>query len=175
MVRSVPIICLLSLACGGQPVGSKVPRPDPTHVAVGAAAAATALTLADPDLSGKKPEYKDERGPKGKGGSGETVPESVFERAESGAADADEVRPCEDDDDDDDDDGGDDDGKSKAAEKPAKLELIPTPGEKKKGEKKKGEKKGEKNREKKDEDPTRRRKCRDPAKPVPPEGGAPGP
>lgn len=43
-------------ACGGQPIGSKLPRPDPTVVAGTAAVIAGAATLANPNAAGRKPE-----------------------------------------------------------------------------------------------------------------------
>lgn len=69
-------------ACGGKPVGSKVPKAKASHMAVGAAAAAGALTLANPDLAGKKPESPKPASLKGKKTSGETVPAGVLDRSE---------------------------------------------------------------------------------------------
>lgn len=89
-------------ACGGQPIGSKVPRPDHGDVAFAAAAAATALTLADPSLSGKQPEQDDpERRAARVRGSSETVPADVLDRADEAATSGDggeetpEPDPCD--------------------------------------------------------------------------------
>jgi hypothetical protein len=47
---------LLAVACGGQPIGSKLPRPNTAVVAGTAAAIAGAATLANPNSAGRKPE-----------------------------------------------------------------------------------------------------------------------
>jgi len=68
------------IACSGQPLGSKLPRPNSKKVAIGAAAVATAITLADPARAGRKPEQdgnsKKQRGFR----SEESVPEEVLDR-----------------------------------------------------------------------------------------------
>ena len=85
-------------ACGGKPVGSNVPRANPAHVAGVAAAAAAALTLANPDLVGRVPEDDRPGRVRGSSGSRETVPESVLDRADAAAAadvvDAANAAPC---------------------------------------------------------------------------------
>lgn len=93
--------CSMALvaACGGEPVGSHVPRPNPAHVAGAAAAAATALTVADPDGAGKKPETADDGREPRAVDVDESVPGDVLDRAEAGkTADADEAadadEPC---------------------------------------------------------------------------------
>ena len=52
------ILCLALFACGDKPVGSKVPRAKPAHVAGVAAAAATLATLADPAAAKHKQEQR---------------------------------------------------------------------------------------------------------------------
>lgn len=81
---------VLLIGCGGQPVGSKVPKADPTKVAIGAAAAATLLTLADPNLAGK-PEGEGEDPEKKVKKSKESVPSGVLDRLDADAKE----RPCE--------------------------------------------------------------------------------
>lgn len=83
---------LLAGACGGQPVGSKVPRPDPSAVAITAAAAATALTLANPNAKAPVPEVDSGRALEGPSGPKETVPAGVLDRADARAGAA--VEPC---------------------------------------------------------------------------------
>ncbi len=73
-----------SWACGGKPVMSKVPQPDPKKVAVGATAAGTVLTLANPDLVGKKPPEEPGKAEiEGKKTSGETAPAGVLDRLDA--------------------------------------------------------------------------------------------
>jgi hypothetical protein len=74
-------------------VGEKVPRPDPAKVAAGAAAAATALTLADPDSAGKKPEGPKDKPPTKPKRVKETVPGDVLDRAEAPDSEE-ELPPC---------------------------------------------------------------------------------
>ncbi len=111
------LVMLFAAGCGGQPVGSKVPRPNPTDVAVGAAAAAAALTLANPDAAARKPEGQQEKSLRGVKGPKETVPGAVLDRADSGAK-----QPC------------DRDGAASAAAAPSpqpttpgRLDLVPAP------------------------------------------------
>jgi hypothetical protein len=80
-LASVMALVLMG-GCGGQPVGSKVPRPEPTGVAIAAAAAATALTLANPGSAGRKREANEERELREVTGPKETVPAAVLDRAE---------------------------------------------------------------------------------------------
>jgi hypothetical protein len=95
-VRWIVGIALLGMAaaCGGKPVGSKIPKADPKKVAVGAAAAATVLTLANPDLAGKQPESDEQRELRGKKLPKETVPGDVLDRAGQGGGGDDELPPC---------------------------------------------------------------------------------
>lgn len=70
----------LGLGCGGNPIGSKIPRADPKKMAIGAAVAASALTLANPASAGKRPERPGDRPhPKSKA-STESVPGAVLDR-----------------------------------------------------------------------------------------------
>jgi len=80
---------LFAVGCGGEPVGSKIPRADPAKVAVGAAAAAAALTLANPDSAGRKPEGPQEKSLEAVKAPKETVPSAVLDRADSETQ-----RPC---------------------------------------------------------------------------------
>jgi hypothetical protein len=94
-MRWLGLTCAMTLAaaCGGEPVGSHVPRPNPAHVAGVAAAAATALTVADPDAARKNPEKPDqpERRPVA---VDESVPADVLDRADAPPP-ADEPGRCE--------------------------------------------------------------------------------
>lgn len=89
-LRAAPWLLASVLACGGEPVGAKVPRPNPTDVAIVAAAAAAATTLANPKAAGRKPEKNEQpedlRDPKI---TGETVPSDVLDRADDEPADRD--------------------------------------------------------------------------------------
>ncbi len=143
-VTGMRFACALGLlaivaGCGGRPVGEKLPKPDPTDVAVGAAAAAAAATLADPNSAGKKPEgpgiSKDPRGVRVK----ETVPEGVLNRSETDSADED-LPPCEPAD----REGGDEKGQKNDGRR---LELIPSPVN---------------DVPHQDSTPAKRKKCRDP-------------
>jgi hypothetical protein len=81
-MRLCTCFCLALIACGGKPVGSKVPRANPAKVAGVAAAAATLATLADPAAAKHKQEHRGgEREKKGKKVV-ETVPEGVLFRSE---------------------------------------------------------------------------------------------
>lgn len=114
---------VLAAACGGPPIGEKIPRPDPNAVAVGAAAAAAAATLADPNSAGKKPESKDST-PSGKPVRvKETVPETVLDRSDSGEAEED-LPPCEPD-----QSEGSTGAEANKGDKspPRRLDLIPAP------------------------------------------------
>lgn len=88
--------CSMALvaACGGPPVGSHVPRPDPAHVAGVAAAAAAAITVADPDAARARPEQADDREPRPVE-STESVPGDVLDRAATGAPQQTRETPCE--------------------------------------------------------------------------------
>ena len=82
----------LASSCGGKPVGGKVPKANPAHVAGGAAAAAALITLADPKAARLNQENRGgEREAKSKKVK-ETVPEDVLLRSED--ADS-EKKPCE--------------------------------------------------------------------------------
>src|SRR5258708_5250537 len=78
------LLLVVVAACGGpqQPVLANAPRPDPAAVAGVAAAAATALTLVDPDAATRKPEKKQdiEMAPVE---VNENVPEGVLDRLDS--------------------------------------------------------------------------------------------
>jgi hypothetical protein len=80
---SASCVALLLGACGGPPIGSHVPKANPTYVAGGAAAAAALLTIADPDGAGKRPEAPQEENLEGGGGKREMVPASVLDRADA--------------------------------------------------------------------------------------------
>jgi hypothetical protein len=67
-------------ACGGAPVLANAPRPNPAFVAGGAAAAAAAMTLADPDAASRKPEKKDAHKSDRPSDVKETVPSDVLDR-----------------------------------------------------------------------------------------------
>jgi len=79
--------------CGGAPVGEKVPRPNTNAMAVGAAAAATAATLADPTAAGKQPEGPGTEPEEKAVPVKESVPENVLDRADDGAGEED-LPPC---------------------------------------------------------------------------------
>jgi hypothetical protein len=72
------LLCLPLAACGGEPVGGKVPAANPAHVAGVAAAAATLATLADPAAAKHKQEHRG--GAREKEGKkvDEVVPEDVL-------------------------------------------------------------------------------------------------
>ncbi len=82
-------VCLsfLSLAlvchCGGEPVGSKVPKANPAHVAGAAAAAAALVTLADPKGAKARQETRGGGREKRTKKVTETVPEDVLLRADA--------------------------------------------------------------------------------------------
>jgi hypothetical protein len=82
-------------ACGGQPVGSKVPKADPTKMAIGAAAAASALTLANPDSAGRRAEQQGEEKPKKIKKTGEKVSAGALDRLDEAGAVEEGERPCE--------------------------------------------------------------------------------
>jgi hypothetical protein len=85
------VVC--AAACGGQPVLSKLPRPNPTAVAVGAVAVAGAATLANPALAGQKPEDPS-AGVAKRTVKTERMPGDVLDRL-SDAEDSGEARPAE--------------------------------------------------------------------------------
>jgi hypothetical protein len=71
--------------CGGQPIGSHVPRP-PTAVVAGTAAAVAGIaTLADPGAAGKKPEAPSP-GNERRTVSTERMPGDVLDRLEDAEA-----------------------------------------------------------------------------------------
>jgi len=80
--HSTCVMVLLG-ACGGPPIASKVPRANPTYVAAAAAATALALTAADPDQAGKRPERPGDEPMRGSDVPTEMVPESVLDRADA--------------------------------------------------------------------------------------------
>ncbi len=114
MRSALPLAVLIFTAsCGGPPVGRKIPRPDPAAVAAGAAMAAGAATLADPDRAAKTPEYAKKQAPDKPKRVKETVPGDVLDRTETDE----ELPPC-----------------PPRARKPAKtggekrsIELVPVP------------------------------------------------
>ncbi len=78
------LIALFLVGCGG-PALQNVPAPNPAHVAAGAAAAAGAMTLADPDGAARKAE-KNETKANGEVQEVETSPSEVMgalDRAEA--------------------------------------------------------------------------------------------
>ncbi len=87
-------LVLLVGGCGGPPVGSKVPKASTNKMAVGAAAAATALTLANPNSAGRRPESAGEQEPKKVHKTGENVPAGVLDRVDAKSEGDDEDR-CE--------------------------------------------------------------------------------
>ncbi|RMH40871.1 MAG: hypothetical protein D6689_12495 [Deltaproteobacteria bacterium] len=85
-VRACGVATIVAVAaCGGPPVGAKVPKADPKKVAVGAAATATVLTLMNPELAGKRPEEADPERPHKVRSSGEAVPPDVLDRLDRDA------------------------------------------------------------------------------------------
>ncbi len=113
----VGLVALLA-SCGGKPVGSKVPRANPTDVAVVAAAAATAMTLANPDAAGRKPESDEQAERKPQNVSKEPMPAGVLDRAEANQDEDEDLPPCK---------KPDKDKKSGEADKSSKtVELFPT-------------------------------------------------
>jgi hypothetical protein len=95
-MRWMGICCsvMLAGACGGDTVGRHVPRPNPAHVAGVAAAAATALTVADPGAARKNPE-KPGAPEKRPVAVDESVPADVLDRADGDPPAATEQAPCE--------------------------------------------------------------------------------
>ena len=73
------LLLLLAAGCGG-PMLANAPRANPAAVAGGAAAVAGAITLANPDAAGRKPEKKDPFAGKQGTNVKENVPPDVFDR-----------------------------------------------------------------------------------------------
>jgi hypothetical protein len=83
-------LALLALACGDTPqVYRHVPRVETKKVAIGAAAAATALTLADAQRQGRPTKEKKTAPDKRPVKSGGSVPASVLDRLDEKPADQD--------------------------------------------------------------------------------------
>lgn len=80
-------IVLTGMACGGGPVLQNAPRPDPSVVAGVAAAAAAAVTLADPDAAARKGERKGGEPERRPVGGRTTVPADVLDRLDHPAVD----------------------------------------------------------------------------------------
>jgi hypothetical protein len=95
MAKWLLIACLtLPLGgCGGPPVGQAVPKANTKKMAIGAAAAASAITLIDPKSAGHKPESAGEEKPKKVKKTGENVPSSVFDRLDENP-EGDAEDPC---------------------------------------------------------------------------------
>jgi len=87
-------LVLLLGGCGGPPIGGAVPKANTNKMAIGAAAAATALTLANPNAAGRRPESAGEQKPKKLNKTGENVPSGVLDRLDSGDPDGAE-QPCD--------------------------------------------------------------------------------
>lgn len=107
-----PILGLVFAAsCGGHPVGSKIPRPNKNVAGALAAGIAGALTVANPKLSGRKPESDDDKHNRPTRVK-ESVPEGVLDRADAAKHSGDKDEPCP---------------KGKQADSKAKprLELVP--------------------------------------------------
>jgi hypothetical protein len=82
----------IAVHCGGEPIGSKVPKANPAKVAGIAAGAAALATVADPDAAKRNQESRGgERGKKGKKVT-ETVPADVLDRSEK--SDEEEREEC---------------------------------------------------------------------------------
>lgn len=84
-------IVLVACSCGGPPVGSKIPKANTKKMAIGAAAAATALTLVNPNAA-RHPESAGEQQPKRIKKTGESVPAGVLDRLDTKS---DDDEPCE--------------------------------------------------------------------------------
>jgi hypothetical protein len=74
---------LIAVACGGSPVLSGLPRPNPAVVAGVAAAAATAMTVADPNFAARRTEQGKRAADEGDDHPRETVPLEVLDRADA--------------------------------------------------------------------------------------------
>jgi hypothetical protein len=93
--RALTACAILLVGCGGPPIGSHVPRANPAVVAAAAAATAGAITVANPDLAGKKPEDPSRERERRAAAIAprESVPGDVLDRADG--PDADEpLPPC---------------------------------------------------------------------------------
>ena len=79
-------IWILVMLCGcGEPILKNAPKPDPGAVAGVAAAAAAAVTLADPQGAANRQEQKSKGEPDNRGVEvKETVPADVFDRIDRG-------------------------------------------------------------------------------------------
>lgn len=107
-----PILGLVFAAgCGGHPIGSKIPRPNKNAAAAIAAGVAGALTVANPKLSGRKPESDDDKKRRPTRVK-ESVPAGVLDRVDAAKNKDDKRQPCP------------KDKQAEAKPKP-RLELVP--------------------------------------------------
>jgi hypothetical protein len=88
-MRTSPLLLVIALAGGcSEPILKNAPRPPASHVAGVAAAAATAVTLANPDAAADKSEEAQRAGapPPRTRAVHETIPADVLERLEHARA-----------------------------------------------------------------------------------------